>query len=477
MKKLLTIIFLSLTTSVFAQNIIITEFGAKNDSQPDTEAIQKAIDACSKNGGGTVVFPAGTWISGTIYLKDNISIYLSMGATWQGENNNDAYPFIAPVVNSREDKAPRRTMIYAYQKKNIKIFGEGTIYPGGDYDIFHVTKENDKEMYYSRPFGLLMIECQDINIEGIKLTNSAFWMQRYFHCDNLKFNNFTVFNHSNLNNDGIDIDGCKDVIISNCVIDSSDDAIVLKSEGERKCENVTITNCILSSHATPLKCGTSSVGGYKNITMNNIVIKPSKSLEMHHLLEVWGGLSGIDLLCVDGGSMENIAIDNITMDGVETPLFIKLGNRNSAWKGKTKFDIGTIKNIRINNVTAINSGKITSSITGYKGHYVENVTLSNIRFESLAYKGKTEVKLQINERSGDYPYNHMFGLDYPVYGFYVNYGKNITLNNVEFVKHKSDSRPGLQFENTKNSRLLNVRTSEKEYVKQDIETDSILILN
>lgn len=475
MKKLLTLIVLSITSSLLAQNLKITEYGAKNDNEPDTEAIQKSIDACSKNGGGTVVFPPGTWISGTIYLKDNTSIYLSMGATWQGENNNDAYPFIDPVIKSREDKAPRRAMIYAYKKKNIKIFGEGTIYPGGDYDIFNVTKENQKEMYYSRPFGICMIESQNIVIDGINLNNSAFWMQRYFHCDNLKITNLTVFNHSNLNNDGIDIDGCKDVIVSNCVIDASDDAIVLKSEGNRKCENVTITNCILSSHATPLKCGTSSVGGYKNIAISNIVIKPSKSIEMHHLAKARGGLSGIDLLCVDGGSMENIAIDNITMTSIETPLFIKLGNRNSAWKEKTEFEISRIKNIRINNVTAINSGNITSSITGYKDQYVDSVTLSNIRFETVAYKGKTDVELQIDKHAGDYPYNRMFGFDYPVYGLYIDYGKNITLNNVEFVKHKSDSRPALQFKNTKNSRLLNVRTSEKEYEKRDIETDNLIL--
>lgn len=169
------------------------------------------------------------------------------------------------------------------------------------------------------------------------------------------------------------------------------------------------------------------------------------------------------------------AIDNVTMDGVETPLFIKLGNRNSAWKEKTEFETGSIKNIRINNVTAVNTGRITSSITGYEGQYVDNVTLSNIRFESIAYEGKTDPELEIDERSNYYPYNRMFGFDYPVYGFYVNYVDNITFDNVEFAKHKSDTRPALKFENSRGSRLINVRTSEKEYEKEDIETDNLIL--
>lgn len=453
--------------------ISITDFGAKSDNLEDTKAVQTAIDKCSKNGGGTVIFPSGKWLTGTIYLQNNVSIYLANGAIWQGVDSDEAYPFIAPVVKSREDKDSRRAMIYAYQKKNIKIFGEGLLYPGGDYEIFEATLEKTK--YYERPFGICMIECENIQMEGITLKNSAFWMQRYFHCNNLKISGITVFNHSNLNNDGIDIDGCHDVVVEGCNIDSSDDALVLKSEGVRACENVTITNCILSSHATPLKFGTSSIGGFKNITISNMVIKPSKSKEMHHGLEAWGGLSGIDILCVDGGTIENIAISNVTMDGVETPLFIKLGNRNSAWEGKTDFEKGTIRNIKISNITAINSGRITSSITGYDGQNVENVTLSDIRFETIAYDGKTDSKLEINERAGWYPFNRMFGFDYPVYGLYVNYADNITFNNVEFVKHESDKRPAMKFENATNSRLMQVRTSEKEYEKLDIDTDNSVL--
>lgn len=451
----------------------ITDFGAHNDDRDDTEGIQAAIDKCSHSGGGTVIFPVGKWLTGTVYLQNNVSIFLANGAIWQGLDKDEAYPFINPIVKSREDKNPRRAMIYAHQKKNVKIFGEGKIYPGGDYEIFEATPEESK--YYERPFGLCLLECENIQIEGITMTNSAFWMQRYFHCNNLRITGVTVYNHSNLNNDGIDIDGCNDVVVSNCVIDSSDDALVLKSEGERKCENITISNCILSSHATPLKCGTSSIGGFKNIAISNIVIKPSKSKEMHHVLEAWGGLSGIDLLCVDGGSMENIVIDNVAMDGIETPLFVKLGNRNSGWEGKTDFEIGRIENIRINNVTAINSGRITSSITGYEGQPVRNVTLSNIRFETIAYEGEINPVLAINERSGQYPYNRMFGFDYPAYGFYMNYADNITFSNVEFMKHESDPRPALQFEHTTNSRLLNVRTSDKEYEKEEIDAKHVIL--
>ena len=211
----------------------ITDFGAvPNDGNDDTKAIQKAIDACYAAGAGTIVFPEGTWLSGTIYLKSNVNIYLSKGCTWQGIDDNDAYPFISPKVITREDKEARRAMIYAYQLENIKIFGEGVLYPGGDYATYASSKEDKK--YYSRPFGIYMIACKNIIVEGIEMKNSPFWMQRYLNCDFLRLKDLTVYNHSNLNNDGIDIDGCHNVFVSNCLIDASDDALVHQQRFDRR---------------------------------------------------------------------------------------------------------------------------------------------------------------------------------------------------------------------------------------------------
>jgi len=454
------LLFLGISTIVQAQ-YSITDFGAKpNDKKADTKAIQYAIDECAKSGGGSIIFPAGTWLSGTVYLKSNISIYLSNGAIWQGVDDNDAYPFIEAKIMSREDEEPRRALVYGYNLENIKIHGEGTFYPGGDYDIFEATPEDKK--YYERPFGIYLIKSKNITVSGIKMRNSAFWMQRYFYCDDVILQNLNIYNHVNKNNDGIDIDGCHNVLVDNCIIDSSDDALVLKSEGLRTCEDITISNCILSSHATPLKCGTGSLGGFKRITINNIVIRPSKSKQMIHPLKAWGGLSGIDLLCVDGGSMQDILISNVVMDSVQTPIFIKLGNRHDTWPGKPATTRGTIDNIKINNLTARQSGSISSAITGYPGNRVKNVQLTNVFLSVRGVDNLADTTAQVKENAGGYPFNRMFGSNLPAYGFYLRHAENVTFENVTFAIEKTEVRPAIYCEDVVNTELEDVEAETPE---------------
>ena len=151
------------------------------------------------------------------------------------------------------------------------------------------------------------------------------WMQHYLACENLRVTGIRVYNHANQNNDMIDIDGCRNVIVSDCYGDTDDDALTFKSTSEHACENITVTNCILSSHCNAIKCGTESTGGFKNFTISNCIIRPSDDKE-----PIFGkpeGISGISLEIVDGGVMEGITISNISMDGPEVPIFIRLGNR------------------------------------------------------------------------------------------------------------------------------------------------------
>ena len=457
------LILLFCSAVIQAENVSISGFGAQpNDNTADTKAIQQAVDKCAEAGGGTVIFPAGTWLSGTIFLKSNVSVFLENGAVWKAVNDINGYPYIDPKIMSRENRQPRRAMVYGYQLQNIKIYGEGTFYGGGDYDIFDVEKNPDEDKNYFRPFGIYLEDCRNITVEGITMKASGFWMQRYFYCDNIKLSNLTIYNHSNKNNDGIDIDGCHNVTVDNCFIDSSDDALVLKSEGLRTCEDIVITNCVLSSHATPLKCGTGSLGGFKRIAISNIVIRPSKSKEMNHPLNAWGGLSGIDLLCVDGGIMEDIVINNVVMDSVETPIFIKLGNRNSGWEGKPEATPGRVSNIKISNIVARESGAISSAITGYPGNYVENVQLSDIYVSVRGSDNPADTVTNVTENAGGYPFNRMFGSNLPSYGFYVRHAKNITFDNVEMAIENSEVRPAMVFEDAHEIYLNNIKAEQSE---------------
>ncbi|MEQ9825622.1 MAG: glycosyl hydrolase family 28 protein [Puniceicoccaceae bacterium] len=447
MNKIYTFLWLSmgLTTLLQALTHDITSQGAiPDDDGDDTVAIQQVIDACAAAGGGTVNFPAGTWHSGTVYLRSNVSIHLENGAIWRGVNAAEAFPPIEPRVKSREDLEPRPAFLYGYRVENVRIYGSGMIAPGGEHAIWKSDRDNVR--YHERPFGIHLVESKHITVEGIRMENSAFWMQRYFLCDHVRLSDLTIYNHCNLNNDGIDIDGCHDVVIDNCIIDSSDDALVLKSEGLRTVEDVVISNCILSSHATPLKLGTGSVGGYKRVAISNIVIRSSKSPKMIHVHEAWGGLSGIDLLSVDGGILQDIQIDNVIMHGVETPFFIKLGNRHSEWEGKPDATPGRVENIVISNLTARDCGPISSAITGYPGHPVRGVRLSNIDI-TMRGKGPAGSAMEpVPEHSNHYPFNRMFKTDLPTYGLFLRHVENLRLENVRLSYTGMEQRHALWVE-------------------------------
>ncbi len=427
----------------FAQTYNIEDYGAIGNGQNNnTVSVQKAIDACSETG-GTVLFPSGNYPTGTVYLKSNVRIYLSQGAVWSGYPSLELYPDIPPKYPSRMDVTPWKAFIYAYDKENITITGEGMIAPNGANPVFQDNKGNSR----MRPYGLHIVGCRNVTISNITMRNSAFWMQRYFYCDKLRISGIRVFNHCNFNNDGLDIDGCHDVVVSDCFIDASDDALCLKSEGMRTTENVVVNNCVLSSHASAIKCGTGSVAGFKNIAISNCVIRPSSSEEMHHPFKLWGGIAGIDLGNVDGGMMKDVNISNIVMDSVQTPIFIRLGKRfDRPWVDVAKPTHGITENISISNVTARNAGRISCAITGYPGHYVKDVTLNNINITVLGLGEVSDTSFDVPERESGYPVNRMFGSNLPSYGFYVRHAKDISFNGVILDMKKNDPRSAFVFE-------------------------------
>ncbi|MCK5701587.1 MAG: glycoside hydrolase, partial [Cyclobacteriaceae bacterium] len=253
---ILFILFSFFTISSFAKEYNVLDFGAKGDRKNiETLAIQKAIDACSKSG-GIVVFPSGKYVSGTIYLKSNVTLHLQKGATILGSTDLKDYPKNLPEYSFFRKGVIKRALIYAEKLENIAIEGEGTI-DGQGYD-FKEPKNKNVSSYSVRPYVIWMIQCKKVRVEGVKFQNSALWMQHYLACENVYIHNIEVYNHSNKNNDMMDINGCKDVIISDCRGDTDDDGITLKSTHAQPNENITITNCILSSHCNAIKCGTES---------------------------------------------------------------------------------------------------------------------------------------------------------------------------------------------------------------------------
>ena len=416
----------------------IKKFGAVNDTTKySTKAIQKAIDACSKAGGGRVVVPAGNYKIGSLLLKSNVNLHLEHGATLYGSTKIEDYTPYATDFKSLRTQGTTVQLIYGDKVENVVIDGLGTIDGRGRYFISN--RGHDEGI--TRPHLLRFTQSKNIVVRDITIRNSGCWMQHYLACDHVRIDGITIFNRNHLNNDGLDLDGCHDVIVSNCFIDSDDDGIVLKSTSPRLCENITISNCLVSTHCNAVKMGTETTGGFRNININNIVIKPSED-QKEKFCGRWNGISAIALEIVDGGVLENVNISNFTVEGTEAPIFIRLANRARKYKADAPTPgVGRVHNVRISNITVNNAGPTGSSITAVPGYYVEDVLLENV---SIHHKGGV-TKEQISERWKDereknYPEGTSWGT-LPAQGFFIRHARNITFSNVKITTEAPDERP------------------------------------
>ena len=433
-------LFMAVTT-VSAADYNIKKYGAVSDTTKySTKAIQKAIDACSKAGGGRVVIPAGDYKIGSIVLKSNVHLHLEMGATLYGSTRIEDYIPFATDYKSLRTQGTTVQLIYGDKVENVVIDGYGTIDGRGRY--FKTIRGKDEGI--TRPHLLRFVQSKNLVIRDITVRNSPCWMQHYLACDHVRIDGVTIFNRNHFNNDGLDLDGCHDVIVSNCFVDSDDDGIVLKSTSPRLCENITISNCVVSSHCNAVKMGTETTGGFRNININNIVVMPSSD-QREKFCGQWIGISAIALEIVDGGVMENINVSNFTVEGTQAPIFVRLANRARPYqKGMEKPGVGRINDVRLSNITVYNAGTMGSSITGIPGHYVRDVELSNI---TIHQKGgvTAEMMPKIYEKSADererkYPEVTGWG-NLPAKGFFVRHARNIKFSNIVIKTEQPDIRP------------------------------------
>ncbi len=401
----------------------VRQFGAVGDGKTlDTAAIQKAVDTCAAEGGGKVCLRSGTFLAGTIILKSNVTLYVEAGATLLGSRNMDDYPDINPKIKYLYSTRFTKYMIYAEGAENIGIAGRGTIDGQGK---FYTNPHGDK----LRPYIVRFAECRNVRVTGVTFLNSARWLSHYLACEDVVIDGVTIKCKIGVNRDGIDVDSCRWVRISNCHICSGDDAIVLKATAHRLCQHVTVTNCVLSASPSAFKLGTESNGGFEDITCSNCTIYDS-------------GYSGIGLMMVDGATLKRVNISNITMHNVHAAIFIRLGNRARPLPDEEKPGMGALQDVMINNVQGGVVGDAGCSITGIEGHYAENITLDNIRLHFVGGGAKELATREVSEKEASYPCGRMFG-KLPAYGFYCRHVKNLRLHNVDLDFDKPDHRPAI----------------------------------
>jgi polygalacturonase len=452
----------------------IRTYGAVGDGKTlDTPAINKAIEAAAAAGGGTVLFPPGTWLCFSIRLKSHVALYLAQGATILAADS--PLPGAATGYNGGTyDAAEPNTAWDAYQDyghnhwhnsllwgediNDISITGPGLIYgkglsfggtraARGNYPLFKAEQPGVGNK------AIALKNCRNVIFRDFSILKGGHFGLLLTGVDNLTIDNLKI----DTDRDGMDIDCCRNVHVSNCTVNSPwDDGICPKSSYalgySRATENVTITNCYVTGnyelgtildgtfkkfapdfrvpHTGRIKCGTESNGGFKNITISNCVFE---------------GCDGLALESEDGALCEDITISNITMRDIFTsPIFIRLGARLRGPKESTK--VGTMQRILINNLVSSNANsRLCSIISGIPDHAIQDIKLSNIYQQHVGGASQDSVAIRPPEFEEKYPDPGMFG-PMPSQGFYLRHIRNLEMSHVEIQPIQPDPRPSFFLE-------------------------------
>lgn len=445
----LLIAFIAVNMRAFGQSIPrqsiynVKTYGAIGDGKNlDSKAINKAIEIAANAGGGTVYLPAGNYLSGSIHLKSNISLYLDQGATIiaTSENPGEVYDQEEQTVNMTYQDSGHshfhNALLWGEDLHDLSILGQGTIWGKG---LIKDYKKDSKEANKA----LVLYKCRNVIIRDVTFFHAGWFAILATGVDNLTIDNVKM----DTNRDGMDIDCCRNVRISNCSVNSPyDDGICLKSTYAlgfaRATENVTITNCQVSAYdegsfldgtykrddkeanrTGRIKFGTESNGGFKNIAISNCI---------------FSYCHGLALETVDGGLLEDVTISNITMkDIISAPIFLRLGAR---MRGPQGAPVGELRRVSISNVRVYNSDAAQSCIiTGIPGHSIQDLDLNNIRIYTKG-EGKARDATKMPELEKNYPEPSMFGST-PAYGFYIRHVDGLKLRDVEVSFINEDARP------------------------------------
>jgi polygalacturonase len=436
----------------------VRSFGATGDGKTiDSPAINQAIEAAANAGGGTVLFPPGTYNSFSIRLKSNIALQIMQGATILAAetlaDHSDGYDLAesnAPWENYQDygHNHWHNSLIWGENLHDVSVFGPGLIWGKGLSRGWSQEEPRAEEPRVGNK-AIALKNCRNVTLAGFSILKGGHFGILATGVDNLIIDNLKI----DTDRDGMDIDCCKNVRVSNCTVNSPwDDAICPKSSFAlgyaRATENVTITNCYVSGYyelgtlldgtfkkfapdfhvprTGRIKFGTESNGGFKNITVSNCVFE---------------GCNGIALESEDGALLEDIAFTNITMRDIsETPIFIRLGSR---MRGPQGVPVGDCSRIILNNIVSYNcASKYAAIISGIPDHPIKDLKISNVYLHHQGGGTAERAALQPAENPAGCPDPHMFG-PMPAHGFFIRHVNNIELTNVEIAYVSPDARAAL----------------------------------
>jgi len=454
----------------------VKAFGATGDGKTiDTAAINQAIDAAAATGGGTVHFPAASYLSYSIHLKSNISLLLDTGAkiiaadspTPGASISSGAYDPAEP--NNRWESYQdyghnhwHNSLIWGENLENVAILGPGLIWGRGLSKGYGPGPKAEQAGVGNKSIALK--NCRNVLLRDFSILHGGHFGILATGVDNLTIDNLKI----DTNRDGIDIDCCRNVRVSNCSVNSPwDDGICLKSSyalGElRSTDMVTITNCLLSGsfeegalldatykrfapdvrvpRTGRIKFGTESNGGFRNITISNCA---------------FDGCQGLALESVDGALLEDVTIANISMrDIVSAPIFMRLGNRMRGPQGRA---VGKLQRVIIGNLVCYNAGpRISSIVTAVPERHIQDLKIHDVYIQHQGGGTREMAAIQPPEEERDrYPDPGRFGPT-PSNGFFLRHVTNIEMSNIEVRPDKEDFRPAFVLDDVQRADFFHVK--------------------
>src|SRR5579875_1484880 len=448
----------------------VRAYGATGDGKTvDTPAVNRAIDAAAAAGGGTVLFPAGTYLCFSIHLRSNVGLHLDQGAVILAADSprpGEQTGYNGGTYDAAEPNGPwepyqdyghnhwHNSLIWGEDLHNLSITGPGLIYGRGLSFGASRTARGNYPIYVAEQPGvgnkaIALKNCRNVLLRDFSILKGGHFGLLLTGVDNLTIDNLTI----DTDRDGMDIDCCQNVRVTNCTVNSPwDDGICPKSSFAlgyaRPTKNLTISNCWVTGsfelgsvidgsfkrfapdarvyRTGRIKCGTESNGGFINITISNCVFE---------------GCLGYALESVDGALLEDLTITNTAMRDIYNsgPIFMRLGARLRGPRESTK--VGSVKRVLIDNLVCHNASQRFSSIlSGIPGYPIEDVKLSNIYVETAGGGTEADAQIRLQEFESKYPEPSMFGPT-PSSGFFMRHVRNLEMSHVEIANATPDARP------------------------------------
>ncbi len=435
----------------------ITDYGAIGDGKfLNTNIIQNCIDECAKTG-GRVIINNGTFVSGTIFMKSNVTLEITASAVLLASPDLNNYANNVHHHRYRNEPDLDLCWIYAEDAQNFSIVGDGLL--DGNDKAFPSSFPNTGEVM--RPMMFRCLRCHHIRIENLRLYNAASWTTAFLDSHDIHINNLDIYNDRNHNGDGLDFDGCKNVFVDNCKICGTDDNICLQASNKAyPVQNIHISNCQLTSLCAGIRIGLKSIGDIRDVVINNCTMN-----------NIWR--EGIKIECSEGGNISNIAVNNIVMSNVRRPIYVVLNNvfdgnglGNSVELTQTP-NIGTLKRLSFDNIIITDTEEMKHThfrldncddimgspkfngirFDAERNHKIEQVSLTNIFYTSIGGVNKDDIP-------NDYPdiFDQQFYVDKIGIGnYYPDWSRTrfmdirnvngLYMTNIQFKNLYIDERP------------------------------------